>query len=205
MIQHDVSRWGKVPCAWHSAESGLCMAAFSMTRRLYARLRLISPLLCRGFWLLMVVVHALGLIATWRSYLTGIDQLSALIAGVTLSLSMLFFLLKVWGVSFLKVRPTKAAWVAACLLIAWIHLDCVDPTLTGELSGSYADLVATTVLFGGVTQVSRTVRVVFERSLRLRSRRAPGAQAGGIAWFDEFHPRCWVLASRLFMLRAPPA
>ncbi len=95
--------------------------------------------------------------------------------------------------------------MAACLLIAWIHVDCVNPNMTGIVSGDRADLLVTTVLLGGLTQVPRATRLALDRHVMMFRSRASVGRSGEIIWLDEFQPRCWVLASHLYSLRAPPA
>ncbi|MBU0717389.1 MAG: hypothetical protein KJ749_04000 [Planctomycetes bacterium] len=164
-----------------------------------------GPTLRRGFWLLMGVMHAFALFAAWRSFFEGSGETSRLIGCFTLSLSMLFFVLKVYDVSFLRMRPTKGAWVAACLLVAWIHLDCVNPDVAASLSGNGTDLLATTVLLGGLTRVPEAARAMIKRRVSAAVLGNPNGHSRGTVRLDDSKPCCWVLASRLYLLRAPPA
>ncbi len=158
----------------------------------------------RCFWALMCGMHAFALAAVWRSLFDGGLETSELAGCFTLSLSVAFFLLKVAGVSFLRINPSKRAWVAACLLVAWIHVDCVDPNLTGILSGDCADLIVSTVLIGGLTQIPERVRATLDRSVCVYNSRISSGRSFRTVWLDDSQPRCWVLASRLYSLRAPP-
>ncbi|UCE58687.1 MAG: hypothetical protein JSU63_14740 [Phycisphaerales bacterium] len=176
-----------------------------MTKKVWATLLLSNPMVSRCFWALMGIMHAAALFASWKVVLEGGQGASGATGCVTLTFAMLFFLLKVGGVSFLQLRPSRRTWVVACLLVAWIHVDCIDPNLTAHLSDDGTDLVATTFLFGGLTQISKATRSVIERGTATQRVRGTNRRSGETVWLDDSRPCCWVLASHLFRLRAPPA
>ncbi len=176
-----------------------------MTKKVWTILRLSNPMLSRCFWALMGVMHAAALFASWRSVFEAGGGASGLTGCFTLTLSMLFFLLKVGGVSFLRFRPSRRALVVACLLVAWIHVDCFDPNLKASLTGNGTDLVATTILVSGLTRVPKATRSVLERHLAPLRVQGTTRRSGETIWLDDSRPCCWVLASHLFRLRAPPA
>ena len=152
----------------------------------------------------MAVVHAFALFAVVRSCVEGAAGASGPGACLTLLLSQLFFLLKTADVSALRFRPGKRTWIAACLLIAWIHVDTVDPSLGQIVSGDSTDLLATTVFIGSFGGVSQVVRQVMSRCVRFAKAHVPLLKFGRPVRVDEFRPRSWVLASYSFSLRAPP-
>ena len=162
-------------------------------------------MLSRGFWLLMGAVHAYALWASWRSFLSSAPDGAGLDGCLTLTLSMVFFALKVGGASFLEFRGGRRAWVAICLLVAVVHIDCVDPSLTGALSDDATDLLATTMLIGGLTRAPETTRNALDRVVSLYPPWGLTDRSGEVVWLDTYRPRCLVLASHLFLLRAPPA
>ena len=73
--------------------------------------RLTTPALLRGFWALMGVVHVSALISAWSSCLRGDSETSGLAGCLALSLAMVYFVLKVCGISFIRLRPTRRTWV----------------------------------------------------------------------------------------------
>jgi hypothetical protein len=163
------------------------------------------PIAARAFWALMSLVHASALIGAWRAYLQDGTSESSLGGCIALTVSMLYFLLKVVGVRFIRLRPGKQTWVVACLLVALIHVDCIAPSLTGALAADCTDLLATTTLVGGLTQIPRATRTSLRRfEPSFRSRVSP-TLIGEAVWLDRFVPRCWTLASHAYSLRAPPA
>jgi len=177
----------------------------SVVNGLFRALRVFAPVIGQCFWASMGFIHVFALIATWRSYFDGGPDASGFVACITLSLAMLFFVLKVGGASCLRFHPSKRAWVAAFLLVAWIHIDSIDPNVTGILAGDCTDLLATTMLLGGLTEAPKAARAALDRSALSFKLRVSTGRSGEIVWLNEFEPRCWVLASRLFSLRAPPA
>ncbi|MGD2111701.1 MAG: hypothetical protein PVI86_20180, partial [Phycisphaerae bacterium] len=85
--------------------------------------RTLSQTLTRAFWASMGIVHASALFSAWRSFLAGGEEASSLAGCLALSLSMVYFVLKVCGVTFLPFKPGRRGWVAAGLLVVMIHAD----------------------------------------------------------------------------------
>lgn len=163
-----------------------------------------TPTLVRGFWASMGIVHASALISASTSFINGGPDASGLAGCLALTLSVVYFGLKVCGVSILRFRPGKRAWVVAGLLCVLIHADCIRPGFNDLLASGYPDLLATAAFVGGVCQIP---------GIRCLSRRRcdPSSRAGESAGWSiraidltGFLPHCWVLAARLFRLRAPP-
>lgn len=166
--------------------------------------RSIAPILVRGFWGLMCLTHGSALITAWKSCLAGGAALEGLGACIALILSMIFFALKFCGVSWLRLPPTRRGWAAILLIVALIHADFIQPTLEGALASDCTAILATATLVGGLTQLPRAMRLT---AVGREGSCKPPASAGrsrAAVWQAGFRPRCWVIASHLFNLRAPP-
>ena len=166
--------------------------------------RSIAPILVRGFWALMCVTHGSALVTAWRSCLADGAALEGFSGSIVLTLSMLFFVLKFCGVSYLRFRPSRRGSAAILLVVALIHVDCVQPALAGTLVSDCTAILATTTLVVGLTQFTRAMRVT---SVGPGCSWKPPACTGrsrAVVWQGGFRPRCWVIAYHLFNLRAPP-
>ena len=168
-------------------------------------IRSFSHVFARSFWAVMGIVHASALMGAWTSFFKGGPDASEFAGCLALSLSMLYFVLKVCGISFLRFRSGKRSWAVVCLLVLLIHADCITPDFSDYLASGYPDLLATTALVGGVYNLPRASSVhrrPTDQSSKVRE--ATTWSVLGVD-LDGFLPRCWVLASHLFRLRAPPA
>jgi hypothetical protein len=153
----------------------------------------------------MVLAHGRALAAAWQSLLeTGFD-LEPLIGGVALTLSMLFFSLKVLDAAWLRFKPGRRSLIAFCMVVALVHLDVIRANDNPTLMPEYAALVATTCIAGTVPTVRRAVRGVFARAGSAFRYRPTVRPSSDTVWMDLFRPRCWILAFRFYNLRAPPA
>ena len=173
-------------------------SAESYTRSAY------TPVLIRASWALMVVVHTPALVRSWQTWIEGDATMGGIGGSLGLSLAVLFFVLKLGGVSFLQLRPDRRTALAVCLVTALIHIGCVQSLVGDDFAPQWTGLLGTTMLLGLCTQrrLCTTCRRAQRRGrdrqaqLALRLRRA--------YWLEGFRPHCWVLASHLFSLRAPP-
>ncbi len=103
----------------------------------------LSWLAWRGFWLAMLAAHGPAAAAAWLRLATAEGAVDpARIAG--LSLSVLFFLLKLWDVRWLRFRPGWRTMVALTLVVGVIHLDVLGfrletdaPRLLAVVSGAF--------------------------------------------------------------------
>ncbi len=153
----------------------------------------------------MGVVHASALVSAWSAFLSGDPESSGLAGCLALTLAMLYFALKVCGVTLLRFRPGWRTWVVAGLLVVLIHADCIRPGFNDLLASGYPDLLATAAFVGGVCHIPGTKCLRRRRpSLSVRTGESTGWSVLAIE-LDGFLPHCWVLAGRLFRLRAPPA
>jgi len=162
-----------------------------------------TPAVIRGFWASMGLIHASALVSAWGSFFRGDPGSSSFAACLALSLSMAFFVLKVWGIPVLRFRPSRKAWVAAVLLVVLIHTDCLRPGTNEFLSSDYTELVATVAFVGGGIP---GIRPMWRRRPPWSSNARPSTAFSALVIQRQgFLPHCWVLAGRLFRLRAPPA
>jgi hypothetical protein len=164
-----------------------------------------TPMLSRMVWVLMVVLHAPALVKAWSSFVGGGFDLSHVGGPIALSLSMAFFALKLRGAASLRFRADRRSAVAICLILAFIHVDVLRTDSGVAVLPECAKIVATTVLVAGLTRVRRVLSTALIRARSKVGRRLPSIQSNETVWHDAFRPRCWVLASRLYSLRAPPA
>lgn len=159
----------------------------------------------RLLWLLLGLGHLPGLFAAWASLSVGGLESEAFGHTLLLTVTTVFFALKVCDVAFLRLCPGRRTLVAACLVVALLHVDLVRPNSESSAIPDLTALAATAWIAG--TQV--TVRRILARSFaRIRSIEKDEVQPNPFAetvWFDAVGPHCWVLALTLFLLRAPPA
>lgn len=169
------------------------------------RIDVIKEALSRAFCLFLLIAHARALVSAGRYALTS--GLTAELAGVCmlLAVAILVFGLRFCGVPLLRLRQNRRALVAICLVLAIIHLDCLDPGLRSTFVSKCVIVLATAPLMVVLPHAVRTFRARRARAASSRRFRLPGPHSHAEAWLDAFHPHCLVLAARLFRLRAPPA
>lgn len=172
-------------------------------QRLHIRIRTTD--LRSAFWLLMMAAHAPGLIAAWRALLTTGSPADHLRACLFLSISMVFFVLKLRDVRWLRIRADRHSWVAMGMIIALLHTNAIQRHGDDSSTTPYVAVIATTWLAGHMPVIRRTLRRLMSRSSTGLTGLQPVAGPGETIWTESFHPRCWVLALRGLRLRAPPA
>ena len=153
----------------------------------------------------MGVMHAPALNGAWRACVRDGMSVELLGGCLILTASMLFFVLKFFGVAFVQFRTDRRARVALLLAVGLIHLDCFQSVIRGASAADCAAVIATTSLAGGFVHVGRTWSKSSVRAGRLSRPQSSLGWFTGNVWLDDSRPRCWVLASHLFRLRAPPA
>ncbi len=159
----------------------------------------------RCVWLLMAAAHGPALASSWAS-LAGEGQVFLTLPGfLGLLLAEIFFTLKVFDVSFLRLRLTRHAWIALLMGAALLHVDTLPP-MTGDSSvPSVPMIVATTLIAGGMV-ISR--RPLPGLALRARPKRNY-CHAQLLRWASasvgSYSLPGFLLASRLHALRGPPA
>lgn len=161
-------------------------------------------MLMRGFWLIMLVSHAPALSAAWRGLAENGFQAGRVGGLVFLAAAMLFFLAKLLGVACLRIQLDRRSIVALCVAVALIHGGSLDVELRPALLTDVATNLVTASAIFAVCLVLRKLRNQrLEDALTRRVLPSGGGSRGAI-WLDDSRPRCWVLASHLLHLRAPP-
>jgi len=176
------------------------------TSRLFPAAR--SALLWRGFWLLMLLAHAKAVAAAWAAFsptdLAGMD----LVRPIGLTLASVFFVLKLFDVSWLRFRTDRRALAALGLIVALLHLQTVGLAAGGHIVPQVL-ATASAVLF--LEPVQRRWDHAFDRMSVLlhagsagRSRSRPLCLLGSLTDLFERTPQ-WRLIHTSTPPRAPPA
>lgn len=153
----------------------------------------------------MLSAHAPALLGAWRSVVANGFEAEQLGACLVLTLSMLFFGLKVRDVAVLRLRTDRRSFVVACIAVALLHVNVLQPQGDSAAVPQCAALVATTWLITQLPLIRRALKVYGSRVSAAHRRRLQIASCRNTVWLDMFRPHCWVLAFRFFLLRAPPA
>ena len=167
-------------------------------------IRSLGPGVRRAAWLLIAAAHLPGLVSSWRVLFTDALDMERLGACGVLTLTMIFFALKVRGVAFLRFRTDRRSRVAVCIVVALLHLDVFRPSGVPTVVPECAILVATTWLVGSLPVVRRGLRSVLARAGSAFKYRPPITPSTDTVWLDTVRPRCWTLAFFFFSLRGPP-
>jgi hypothetical protein len=162
-------------------------------------------ILGRALCVLLLMAHARALIAAWQYGLAG--GFTAELAGVVLLLSAatVVFALKVVGVRWVRLPRDRRAFVATCLILAIIHLGCLDPEMPSAFVSKWVVVLATAPLVVAAIRIARVAGTTHQAATSSRKTHLPNARSHEEAWLDWFHPHCLLLSARLFRLRAPPA
>lgn len=153
----------------------------------------------------MLVAHAPALLGAWRSVAGNGFDAGGLGGSLVLTLSMLFFALKVRDIPVLRLRAGRRSFVVACIVAALLHVNVLQPQGDSAAVPQCTALVATTWLIVQLPLIRRALRVYGSRISATRRRSFQITFCRNTVWLDMFRPRCWVLAFRFFCLRAPPA
>lgn len=159
----------------------------------------------RVLWVAMAVGHIPAFFGVWKTSLqSGFDG-GKLEGCIGLTLAMLFFILKIVDVVFLRLRTSRRAWVAMGLVVALLHFEALAPDVGPAPIPKYATILATTLLVTRLPRLRRVVRFAAAGVFSLFKRHTPLAHSHETVWLDTRRPHCWLLASRVFFGRAPPA
>lgn len=121
-----------------------------------------------------------------------------------LALTMLFIALKIRDVAFLRLCAGRRSVIAACLVVALLHVDVVRPTSQSSAIPEVT-MLAATIWFAVVpTGAGARLAARFSRVFAKRQDRVPARRFVGTAWLDAARPHCWLLSRALFLMRAPP-
>lgn len=169
---------------------------------------LISPRyrrwLWRAFWGVMAFGHAPALLGASRALLVdgfGSREMGAFLG---LGLATVFFALKLYDVAWLRIPSDVRCWIAVTIVFALLHVNVMSEHAGTVLAAECGEIVASAVLVAGLLRAEQcklrsTHNGNSPKHLPIRVRLHEAV------WLDDIRPRCWVLVSRLFCLRAPPA
>ncbi len=156
-----------------------------------------------GLWILVAGSHVPGLVSSWRGVIGGGLGFDELRGCVLLTCVTLFCVLKVLDVGFLRFHTDRRSQVAIVLAVALLHLGVVAPGDQIAILPEYGTVVAATLLVISMVHVRRAV-VRATQAVLIRFGSSTTSSLGETVWIDQLRPHCWVLASHLFTLRAPP-
>jgi hypothetical protein len=165
----------------------------------------LTEVLSRGFWLLLLILHTPALLASWRFGMIQGFNAEVLGGCVLLSLTVVFFVLKLCGLRCLRIRLDRQGWIAVCLVVALVHLDCVRPGLRSEVVSKCAVALVTVPVVVAVPRMVRGVRTALQRASTAHKSHLPGGCPTWLFWSDGFRPHDPVFAFLPVHLRAPPA
>lgn len=161
-------------------------------------------MLRRAVWLLLGLAHAPALLNVWSRLFASGFAAEHLTGCAGLTLSTLFFALKVQDVAFLRFRTDLRSCVALFTIVAFLHVDLVRPADSPTPLPACTGLVATTWLAAGIPSVRRAFKDLWTCARHPFQRVSSLARSAGIVWLDAFHPHCWVLIPNLSTPRGPP-
>ncbi len=155
--------------------------------------------------MLTAVLHAPGFVGCWRSFFVSGFNPDHLGACIALTIAMLFFALKIYDIPLLRWRTDRRAWITIGLAVALVHVDVLTPGTDLTFVPQCTEIVAGTLLATGLAPVRRVFGGMSLKACSSVRRQISPAIARETFWLDAFRPRCWVLASHIYALRAPPA
>lgn len=163
------------------------------------------PVLRRPLWVLVAAAHIPALINSWTSFVTAGFAAEQLGGCVALTATMLFFVLKFVDVHALRLRSDRRSWVAIGLVVLLLHVGAFDARVDAAITPASITVAMATLLVAGLARVSCVFSTALRRCAATLKSGSRLVRSNETAWSDPFRPHCWVLALRLFTLRAPPA
>lgn len=163
-----------------------------------------TTVLQRIAWVLVAAAHVPAFVRAVRSLFTEGVTASGLTGCTVLGLVLAFLALKVAGVGFLRFRTDARSLLAIGLAIGLMHVDVLRPQVDITLIPEYAPIVATTLLAAGLDRLRRVRAALSCRVNPVVNTATAMLRRHEAVWFDAFRPHCWVRATHLFLLRAPP-
>lgn len=164
----------------------------------------VSAGLRRGFWALMLLFHLGPVVAVFQSVTSGTTTEVPILRLFVLSVSAVFFVLKLADVPCLRLKPGWRSVVAAALVMVLLHVNVAQRAMRGDAVMPPAPWAAVLVL-GGVLDpqvVRRAIRRLANWWAALL-RESGGALLYCLVrrgWESEPHP----LLSVCFVSRAGP-
>lgn len=171
----------------------------------------LPPAVRRGFWALLLVLHVVGLRSAWASVLGGAaagNDAGAYVRLADLAASLLFFLLKIADVPWLRLNPGWRSFVAGWTAVALLHTGVFQRAVGDDAQWG----AATVVVLAGVLVEAPVVGRLVRRLVRwVRAQQSPGRVAVSFLSrsFHEAWCTCctllrWILLPVLAPPRAPP-
>jgi hypothetical protein len=155
-------------------------------------------------WVFLGATHAPALLAGMRQLVTGQLPFERLLPFCFLALSMLFFVLKILDVRWLRVRVTRQSFIAMLVIVALMHVHVVRGESQPTPAIECVAMAAATWLALGVPVVRRRLRSWLACAASSLGHSPASSRVARTLWQDTVHPHCWFLAYRLFLYRAPP-
>lgn len=161
-------------------------------------------MLRRTLWLLIGLAHLPALIGSLQA-LAGSGSLAEHLPGIIgLTLSILFFALKVRDVAFLRFHTDRRSCVALFAVVALLHVDVLRSADSSSMVPETAALVATTWLLGANAGIRRPLNECWTRVTRsFGTTRTPGTLVGRV-WLVMLRPHPCAFRLELAAPRGPP-
>lgn len=165
----------------------------------------ILPIYKRCLWLGMMAAHGPALVGAWRSFIADGLATEHLGGCLGLSLAMLFFALKLCGVAQLRFPENRRAWLAMTLIVALIHVDCIQPGENEAESQRWAVIAAVSILLADPTLVARALTALLAKLRSIGNETSAVCSAGRTCWLNFFLPHSRVLLLNSGIPRSPPS
>lgn len=169
------------------------------------RIGSIAPVLKRCLWLGMMAAHGPALVGAWRSFIADGLATEHLGGCLGLSLAMLFFALKLCGVAQLRSPVNRRAWIALTLIVALIHIDCIQPGVNEAGSRRWAVVAAVSILLADPTRIARALTALLAKLRSIGNETPMVCRAGRNHWLNFFIPHCRILLLNSGIPRSPPS
>ncbi len=155
-------------------------------------------------WSLMAAAHLPGFVASWSAVIQNGASSGSLGGCIYLTVSMLFFGLKLADVAWLRFRTDRRSLVACFIVLGVLHCDVMRHNSDASGVPEYAAIAASAVLLSTLLPIRRLVISIAQQFNAGPSPLNHLARSADSVWFDAFHPHCWALVFRLLPPRAPP-
>lgn len=165
----------------------------------------IGSIIRRAGWLVVGGAHVPGLVHAWRSFIASGFAPEHILGCLWLTLTVAFLVLKVQDAAFLRFRTDLRSFLALATIVALLHVDLMPPVSDPTLVPECVAVLVTACVIVAAPQVRRWWETVAQGARGTVKHVNPQAASTDTVWLSSFRPHCWVLALRLFHLRAPPA
>ena len=159
----------------------------------------------RCAWAVMLLIHVVPLISSWRSFFASGQDIGQIGGCLGLTVAAAFFLLKLYGVQFLRFHTDRASCVAIGLAVLLVHADVLGAPANGVIGPKYDPIIATTLLMGCVLPARRILRTLTAGLFANARRRLQLQRSIERILQNGFLTVCWVFNHRIRIPRAPPA